>query len=301
MSERALIKRIAAAFKDASASDLGLDDCAQMPALVEGEKRVVSTDNFIEGVHFKNGPLQSAGHRALVRNLSDLAAAGATPKGFVWSLTLAEDSRVNDAGLDAFLEGAAQAAKAFACPLLGGDLSKSNRFSATVTIFGDAPKPFDRRHAKVGDTIYLSSQVGASMRGLALIEELASRADFEESNFEALVATLNPADQACVQAHLWPRPAIEEAIKMRGHVNACIDVSDGLQIDLRRLCESSGVSAHVEEDLAYAKGCTRSGDDYVILYTSASSTEGVRIGEVRKGAGVFGLSETSGFDHFASP
>src|SRR6476661_6805253 len=122
-----------------------------------GDDIVVTTDAIVEGVHFlSNDPPDTVARKALRVNLSDIAAKGATPAGFVLTLAL---RRVDESWLAAFARGLGEDAKSFGCPLLGGDtVSTPGPLTVSITCFGRVPvnKMIHRRGARPGDRVVVT-------------------------------------------------------------------------------------------------------------------------------------------------
>ena len=255
-----------------------LDDGAELPECPLGYTRVVSMDAFQEDYDFKLGvgPLDSAGYRAIVQNLSDMAAMGAKPTGFMWSLEVPNSWL--DRYLKEFCKGALKACHRYGLGFYGGDLSASpDKFRLAITIFGDvAGKPLNRRGAKPGDKIYVSRPLG---------------------------------DAAAAGYHsIYPVPEIELGAKLVGHATACMDISDGLGKDLHRICKASGVGARLHT-IPIAEGASLEqalygGEDYALLFAAPSSEWGIEIGEVVEGNDLSlngrNLAD-EGYDHFGTP
>lgn len=291
------------------------DDAALLPSLAPGMSRVVSVDQAIEGVHFlASSGLDSAGWRLVVRNVSDLAAMGATPAGMVWTLALPRSWLAADAAmLNSFLAGAAKAARRFRVPLLGGDLAYTlGAFHGTVTIFGDVGgQPLRRSGARVGDLVALSRPLGWSQLGLdevlGSVSPLANRALRRRAR----------------RAHLWPAPELAVGGALADVASACLDVSDGLVRDAGRLAAASKV-ALVLDEAGILEGAPTvggrhasldrvliSGDEYALLFTIPPERPLPRgaqiIGSVESGDGVYlgagdmprRLQPHLGFDHFS--
>src|SRR5580704_1408685 len=152
---------------DPGAFGLG-DDAAVLNAL--GDDVVVTTDAIVEGVHFLSGdPPETLARKALRVNLSDLAAKGATPAGFVLTLALRS---ADDAWLASFARGLGEDAGLFGCPLLGGDtVSTPGPLMISITAFGRVPagKMVHRRGARPGDRVVVTGTIGDATLGLDVL------------------------------------------------------------------------------------------------------------------------------------
>ena len=252
---------------------LGLvDDAAILSS--SGEDIVVTIDAVVEGVHYlASDPPDTIARKALRVNLSDLAAKGAAPAGFV--LTLALRSK-DDAWLRPFADALGEDAKTFACPLLGGDtVSTPGPQMISITVFGRVPKGrmIGRTGARPGDRILVTGTIGDAALGLDVLTGGAAA---------AALASDPAARQALVSRYRIPQPRNLLAQAVRDHATAAMDVSDGLAGDLTKLCAASGVSAMVNVESvplsAAAAGlvarnatCVETllagGDDYEILCT----------------------------------
>jgi thiamine-monophosphate kinase len=219
---------------DPGAFDLG-DDAAVLKA--EGEDIVVTTDAIVEGVHFlPTDPPDSIARKALRVNLSDLAAKGATPAGFVLTLAL---RTADDAWLAPFARGLGEDAAQFGCPLLGGDtVSTPGPLMISVTVFGRVPqgRMVHRSGAQPGDRVVVTGTIGDSALGLAILKGGATTTALADV---AVNATL-------VERYWVPQPRNALAVAVLDHAHASMDVSDGLAGDLAKLCTASGVSAVID-------------------------------------------------------
>jgi thiamine-monophosphate kinase len=249
-----------------------VDDAAILKA--SGEDVVVTTDAIVEGVHFlANDPPDTVARKALRTNLSDLAAKGATPAGFVLTLAL---RAADENWLEPFARGLGEDARSFACPLLGGDtVSTPGPVTISITAFGRVPegKMVRRIGAKPGDRIMVSGMIGDAVLGLDILKNGAAA--------KALAADPKGSEMLIMRYRVpQPRTALAKAV--RDHAGAAMDVSDGLAGDLAKLCTASGVTAVIDTPSIPTSATVASllsrgavgietliagGDDYEILCT----------------------------------
>jgi thiamine-monophosphate kinase len=307
MNEFDLIARFFAPLAGEGAFGLK-DDVALVPQR-PGHDVIVTTDTIGEGTDFfAFDPAGTVAQKALRVNLSDLAAKGAEPAGYLLGLSLPHS--VHEEWLAAFAAGLAADQKEFGLSLLGGDTGATEGpLCIAVTAFGFVPtgKLVKRSGAAPGDAVYVTGTIGDSGGGLAIFKR--------ESH------SLTDADRDYLTArYRVPQPPLAFATALRGIAHASVDVSDGLIADLGHITSASGVRVMVEGeqvplsaplkalwgDKALQRAVT-AGDDYQIAFTAPAGLTGpfTRIGQVVAGEGV-GLTlggrdiaiAKSGYRHF---
>jgi thiamine-monophosphate kinase len=270
-SEDSLIARFFAPIAGEGA--LGLKDDAARLSPKPGHDLVLTVDALVERVHFlpEDAP-GSIARKALGVNVSDLAAKGADPAGFLLSLALPDEW--TERWLAEFADGLGEASREFSCPLLGGDTVKARGpLTLSVTAVGQVPagRMVLRTTAAAGDVVCVTGTIGDAALGLKL------------RSAPAWADGLSPQEQGhLADRYLHPRPRHRLAAALRRHANAAMDVSDGLAGDLAKMMRASGVGAVVETDQVPFSGATAKavgsspdlldlaltgGDDYEILCT----------------------------------
>jgi len=273
-----------------------LDDAAAITP-PPGCDLVLKTDGVISGVHFfPDDPAAAVACKALRINLSDLAAKGATPLGFLMSIGL--PSGLPPDWIREFARGLGDDAANYRCPLLGGDTDRNpGAITVYVMALGTVPQGtmVRRAGARPGDVIVTTGTIGDAALGLAL------RRDGGAAGRLGLDAGM-AAHLHCRYLYPQPRTAIAEAL--RRHVSAAMDVSDGLAGDLAKLARVSGVAAEVSvADVPLSPAARRAtaadpglmttvltgGDDFEVLATVAPE----RLEDLRREAGGAGVAVTA--------
>ncbi len=255
-----------------------LDDVAVVPSR-PGHDLVLTKDAIVEGVHFlPTDPLDTVARKLLRVNLSDLAAKGAEPFGYLLSCHWSE--RCGWPERQAFAEGLALDQRAFGVALLGGDtVVTPGPASFTLSAFGWVPKgrAVARAGARVGDLVFVTGFIGDGWLGLQAAQERLSLQP------ERLIAL--------VEHYRMPMPRLDFLMPIRDMATASIDVSDGLLSDLGHIATAGGVGididlevvprslagqawfdGRVDEQAAVEKLVT-GGDDYEIAFTASPRDE----------------------------
>ncbi|MGU9978952.1 thiamine-phosphate kinase [Phreatobacter sp. HK31-P] len=277
-SEDDLIARYFAPLATAAGADGLTDDAAVIP---EGEgDLVVTKDMAIAGVHFfPDDPPDLIAAKALRVNLSDLAAKGAVPTGFLLGLGLPPDWTTDF--LAAFAGGLARDIWAYGCPLYGGDTVKvPGPLTISITAFGRAKRTVRRRGARAGDVICVTGTIGDGALGV-----IARAAERDPATAPAWLGALALEHRRhLVDRYLAPRPRTTLVEAVGRWASAAMDVSDGLAGDLAKMMAASGTGAVVRladvplsaaaratlaADTTLRQRIMTGGDDYEILLACA--------------------------------
>jgi len=248
-----------------------------------GHDLVLKTDGLIEGVHFfPDDPAASVARKALRVNLSDLAAKGATPLGFLLAIALPKG--FSEHWLADFARGLGEDADVYRCPLLGGDTDATpGPISISISAFGTLPTGtmVRRAGAKPGDHVFVTGTIGDAALGLQVRRNAAMASQWKLDDVMR---------DHLVSRYRLPQPRNALAETLRAHASAAMDVSDGLAADLAKLCGVSGVSAEIDiarvplspatahalkTDATLIEPILTGGEDYEILCAVAPSSVAV--------------------------
>jgi thiamine-monophosphate kinase len=341
LGEEAFLQELGQRFKNRRKDvSLGIGDDAAALTPPEGERILLTVDSLVEGVHFTRRGLapRFLGRKAVAVSASDIAAMGGKPLGVLLSLIVPGDIDVGS--LWQIVSGVDERAGELSMSLLGGNLALSpGGIVVDVTVVGASvsKRILARSGARPGDGLYLSGKIGASSTGLELLREGAA---LSPSGGVIVAEALRGGPigfaEDCIRAHIDPVPRIElgTVLNRSRLATAAIDISDGLALDLHRLCRASGVGARiVESSLPLSPGllawerfwngdatarALSGGEDYELLWCARNiekmerlrDREGfvvTRIGEVIAGKslvierrdGTVEPLSSAGWDHFA--
>jgi len=285
--------------------EIGIGDDAAV-VLASNKKLVATVDMAVEDIHFKrewSTPFQ-IGAKLTTANLADIFAMGATPK---YLLVAAAITQVNNSQMVSELaKGIRSVADKFEVAVIGGDLSRAEKMSLSITALGEiSEKPITRSGAKVGDIVYVSALPGLSAAGLAILTRGLDRPRY------------------VVEAHLNPKlSAPNKLIKV---ATSMCDISDGLVTDASHIASASTVRINLSKnklisgsdfkdlaELAVELGeqvfdwILTGGEDHFFLATvdpkNASDEIGLEIGVIEAGGGEVLLDgekiQKAGYQHF---
>lgn len=287
----------------AGAEGLNLSDDTALFAPSAGKELVITSDAITAGIHFY--PDDAADHVAqkLLRvNLSDLAAKGARPRGYLLCLLLPETTDEN--WLSGFVAGLLSDQTRYGIRLFGGDTSRINGpLTATVTAIGEVESGtmIRRSGAQMGDLLYMTGGLGNAGLGLKIRE-----GELDENEY-------------LLSHYLHPYPRLEIGQELVGVATSCIDISDGLVQDAGHLAKNSQLGLTINtSQLTFSREardvlkqrpdlleyCLNCGDDYELLFTAPPehhdaliqlservNTSITAIGAVHEGSGVTVLGD----------
>jgi thiamine-monophosphate kinase len=314
--EFALIRKYFAPLAAGFSGALELEDDAATYAVPDGHELVLTADALVEGRHYlASDPADLVARKMLRVNLSDLAAKGAAPVGYLMTTALGPD--VDEAWIARFASGLAADQQEYGIALIGGDtVATPGPTTLSLTAVGIVPtgRALRRKGARPGDRLFVTGTIGDGILGLKVL-----RGELLE---------LAPSHRAALQNSYQvpqPRLALGAALLAGGKVTAAMDISDGLVADAGHIGEASrcGLIIHADRvplsagaqealanDLDLLPVLLSGGDDYEILFTAgarfAAPENVTEIGEVVSGCGVRVLDrdgaeismKSGGWQHF---
>ena len=306
-SEAGLIARLRDLFHTSFQTQVQVgigDDAAVIKS--SSNKLVATVDMAVEDIHFNkkwSSPFQ-IGAKLTTANLADIFAMGAIPKYLLVAAGISELD--NSETVTELAKGIRSVADKFEVTVIGGDLSKSEKMTLSITALGElSAQPILRSGARVGDLIYLSSLTGLSAAGLAILNRELDRPRY------------------VVEAHLNPKLVVPD--KLIKVATSMCDVSDGLATDAAHLSYASNVNFNLSKDLISQAADFKDlaelaeelnedvfdwiltgGEDHFFLATVGKENEsnelGIQIGSVGKGEGKLLLDgveiKKTGYQHF---
>lgn len=230
---------------------VGIRDDAAVYRPTSGLLQLLTTDMFVEGIHFDLTftSLKHLGWKVMTASLSDIAAMGGTPSYATVAVSL--PSKITVPMAEELYGGIARSMKQFEYRVAGGDTTASTgNMTICVAMTGEAPegKIIGRRGAVPGDYICVSGHLGASLAGLRVLQREKARYLSAGGGRESFQPHLEPYS-AALGRHLMPVPRLDlvPVLTDRVRVNSMIDISDGLASEVHHLCEQSGTGAAVYE------------------------------------------------------
>ncbi len=300
------------------------DDAAAIHT--SGKELLITTDLMTEGVHFDLSYFTHfhLGFKLISINVSDIYAMDGTPSYALLNLSFGpqtEESRFKE-----FMDGVFSALNKYGVTLIGGDISSSaGGVTVSATILGFAEHPIQRSTAQPGDKIYVTGNLGDAACGMLLLKRFNEPIHPEKEDIPKMPfdIPMNWSDvRPLAEKHL--SPVVNKFKKNGKSINAMMDISDGISIDLKRLCTESGVGARVYEELLPVSTAMRSlapllgadpltlclcgGEDYELLMTSHEEiSNAICIGEITEKEIIFIDSNKRekewpdcGYEHFKS-
>lgn len=290
---------------------VGIGDDSAVLKYDKNNYLLFTTDMLVENDHFslKYSAPEQIGMKAVVQNVSDIAAMGGIPKFAVISLALPND--IDAEFVDKLYDGINQKSKRYKIDIVGGNITHSRDIVINVALIGFVEKRHLalRSNAKVNDLIFCSGDVGKSTAGLELLR--------------------NNLEGSSIKKHLEPECRLDLARKLvKVGINSMIDISDGVASEVRHICNQSNVGAIIYADkipiskdtIIDAKKLNKSavdfalygGEDFELVFTAPKNKlqqlkkyDVTVIGEIvdkKQGIKLIKNNKTlkleSGFDHF---
>jgi len=271
-----------------------------------GNNLLATTDMMVEGIHFDLNlitPYQ-LGFKLVSVNVSDIYAMGGRPQYLL--LDIAFNKNTEQSFVNRLFDGIRCAMKLYGVSLIGGDISSSRKdIVIAATLIGNAKKHIRRSGAKPGDRIYVTGDLGDSACGLEVLKRLKQADGCQLSAVsKKQIAALSKLGlswntvKPLIKKHLTPEARNPK--NFIRYATSMIDLSDGLFIDLSRLCDESRVGAKIFIEripvssrmrtassllgLDTMKLACSGGEDYELLFTAPTNKKinAVYIGDIVK-------------------
>lgn len=265
------------------------------------EKVIVTTDMMNEGIHFDLSYTSAfhIGFKLVSVNVSDIFAMGGIPKYLFLNMAIKKD--LEEEIFWELYDGISHAIDVYRISLAGGDLcAAKNEMVVSATVIGYGDKTITRGGASIGDKIYVTGNLGDSACGLEILKRLVdeskdkvrrSKLEILSKEFSLKLLTSQVIDwniaEPLIRRHLMPVARDSEEIKR--YATSMIDISDGLFIDLCRICDESNVGARIyldripiSDSMKIAAGLVgldplhlaiSGGEDYELLFTASEEFE----------------------------
>ena len=251
-----------------SSIPIGIGDDGAIVQPSSNKNLIVTTDTSISGVHFPvNSEVSDIGYRAVVVNVSDIAAMGGNAKWMTLALTL---NVFDHSWLDRFSKGLFEAAKEYGISLIGGDTTRGEDNIITIQMIGEVnpDEEITRDKAKEGDLIFVTGTVGDAAAGL---DQFVSD---------------EPKNIYLMKRFFRPSARIEIGQALKNIASSAIDISDGLYADTQKLLKASGLGGHLKIDQIPLSDeiiklynekmiidfALSGGDDYELLFTAPNDS-----------------------------
>ncbi len=238
--EDQLVERLREYYKPHPRIVNGFGDDTVIMKEIPTQNMVISVDATIEGRHFYPDilPYEQVGHRALAGALSDLAVVGATPLTFLVNLEIPK--RFPENNVFRIYDGFKELSSAFCISPSGGNITASERVGIVITVIGEIPRErnITRGGAEPGDKVVVTGDLGRVRTALNIINRHEIKKQIPSDQLEEILEKFYKP---------WPRIDFMKKILLDVKINASIDISDGLGVDLSRIARSSQVEIVIYE------------------------------------------------------
>ncbi len=297
---------------------IGDDAAVIMPG---GKQTLLATDMMVEGVHFDldwTTPYQ-AGFKLVSVNVSDIYAMGGRPRFLLLNFAAGENTDIKV--FNRLFDGVDLALKTYDITLIGGDISSSREMVLSATVIGHSGRILRRSGARRGDNIYVTGRLGDAAAGLELMKIIKRPVEIEKNRTTDFPLKWDII-KSLIERQLMP--VARRPVKFAGKASSMIDISDGLLLDLSRICSESGTGASIFlEKIPVSEGLIKAaeylgahphefaiggGEDYELLFTAPAreKVDAFCIGEIT-GRGLKVIDKTGnavkfklkGYRHFA--